>query len=65
MKNYAKSSNESYIQNGYQEAIRKLLLHNSVKLQGKNGLEWSGKFLQKGNLQSLDEYCGNAKKAWC
>ena len=57
-----KSSNESYIQNGYQEAIRKLLLHNSVKLQGKNGLEWSGKFLQKGNLQSLDEYCDNAKR---
>ena len=34
-----KSSNESYIQNGYQEAIRKLLLHYSVKLQGKNELE--------------------------
>ena len=50
------------IQNGYQEAIRKLLLHNSVKLQSKNKFEWSGKFLQKGNLQSLDEYCDNAKR---
>ena len=39
-----------------------MLLHNSVKLQGKNGLEWSGKFLKKGNLQSLDEYCDNAKR---
>ena len=39
-----------------------MLLHNSVKLQSKKGFEWSGKFLQKGNLQSLDEYCDNAKR---
>ena len=39
MKNYAKSGNESYIQNSEQEEIRELLLHYSVKLQIKNELE--------------------------
>ena len=62
-----KSNNESYIQNGYQEAIRKLLLHNSVKLQSKknsNEVESSYKkeiykawmnivIMQKGLLLSL------------